>query len=114
MRISRRKRTDSGLVIPEWARRGRISLRQGGLSGPVDSRLDFRIDPWDEGEVSVLFTGQSVDGELFDEVTSDEFPLAAGIHGVVGLAWRGVPPDYACSQVALGHNHGLLLFELRV
>ena len=91
MRISRRKRTDSGLVIPEWARRGWISLRQGGLSGPVDSRLDFRIDPRDEGEVSVLFTGQSVDGELFDEVTSDEFPLAAGIHGVVGLAWRGVP-----------------------
>ena len=33
---------------------------------------------------------------------------------VAEVAWRGVPPDYACSQVALGHNHGLLLFELRV
>ena len=33
---------------------------------------------------------------------------------VAEVAWRGVPPDYACAQVALGHNHGLLLFELRV
>ena len=91
MRISRRKRTDSGLVIPEWARRGWISLRQGGISGPVDSQLDFRVDPRDEGEVSVFFTGQSVDGELFDGATTDEFPLAAGIHGVARLAYRGVP-----------------------
>ena len=30
------------------------------------------------------------DAELFDEVTSDEFPLAAGSHGVVGLACAAV------------------------
>ena len=91
MRISRRKRTDSGRIIPEWARRGEISLRQGGISGPVDSRLDFRIEPEGEGLVVVHFTGQTADGDLLDEVPCDEFPLGAGIHGILSLDNGSVP-----------------------
>lgn len=33
---------------------------------------------------------------------------------VAEVAWRGVPSCYACKAVALGHNHGYLLFEARV
>ena len=67
MRITRRKKTDDGLVIPEWARRGWISVRQGGMDGPVDSSIHFRVCPSD-GMVTVYFTGQNEDGELFEEI----------------------------------------------
>ena len=107
MRISRRKRTDSGLVIPEWARRGRISLQQGGISGPVDSRLDFRVEPEGEGLVVVYFTGQTVDGDLLDEVPCDEFPLGAGIHGILGLD-NGSVPLFDDMHLGSDRNRGTL------
>ena len=74
MKITRRKKTDEGLVIPEWARRGWISVRQGGMDGPVDSSIHFRVCPSD-GMVTVYFTGQNEDGEMFEEIECAEFYL---------------------------------------
>ena len=67
MKITRRKKTDEGVVIPEWARRGWINVMQFGMGGPVNSSIHFRVCPRD-GMVTVYFTGQNEDGEMFEEI----------------------------------------------
>lgn len=102
LRITRRKRTNHGRLIPDWARRGWINLRQGGMGGPFNCRLDFRVDPTAWTEVTVYFTGPTSDGEVFDGVECGEFSLATGLQGVFDLASEpGVPIFDALYQVRL-------------
>ena len=84
MKITRRKKTDEGVVIPEWARRGWINVMQFGMGGPVNSSIHFRVCPSD-GMVTVYFTGQNEDGEMFEEIECAEFYLSSGFGAVATL-----------------------------
>ena len=52
--------------------------------------------------------GNAWEGGICNDRASD-----ADADVVARVAWSGVPPCYACKNVALGHNHGFLLFEMR-
>ena len=52
--------------------------------------------------------GNAWEGGICNDRASD-----AHADVVARVAWSGVPPCYACKNVALGHNHGFLLFEMR-
>lgn len=108
LRITRRKKTDEGVLIPEWARRGWVSLSQFGLDGPVVSRIDFRVDPHDE-LVEVAFTGPTEEGEWLQEVECGRFPIADGLLPLLRLDTAAGGPLF--DSMRLGEHRSRKLAE---